>query len=152
MCGQTVGSPVEGYLDDTCPFYATVRAGSPAGRDTLLAAVASFSAQRAESPMYTLWQHGRTIGYTVGPVDVHTPFQLSAELALIEPLMVNGGLTQWVLPESCGGGVQHWYSQFGDQRATHLPSMNGPVHSETGDVCRLRSDVVPLVRHPAGHR
>ncbi len=126
---------VEGYLDDTCPFSATVRAGSPAGRDTLLAAVASFSAQRAESLMYTLWQHDRTIGYTVGPVDVHKPFQLSAELALIEPLVVKGGLTQWVLPESYGGGVQHWYSQLGDQRATHLPSVNRPVHSETADVC-----------------
>lgn len=42
---------IDGYLDDTCPFYATVRAASPAGRDTLLAAVASFSAQRAESPI-----------------------------------------------------------------------------------------------------
>lgn len=132
---------VDGYLDDTCPFYATVRAGSPAGRDTLLAAVASFSAQRAESPMYTLWQHGRTIGYTVGPVDVHKPFQLFAELALIEPLVVNGGLTQWVTPESYGGGVEHHYSQRGDQRATHLPSVNRPVQSETGDVCRPAREV-----------
>jgi hypothetical protein len=107
---------VDGYLDDTCPFYATVRASSPAGRDTLLAAVASFSAQRAESPMYTLWQHGRTIGYTVGPVDLRTPLQLSAELALVEPFEVKGGLTQWVLPESYGGGVEHWYGQLGDQR------------------------------------
>jgi hypothetical protein len=132
---------VEGYVDDTCPFSATVRASTPAGRDMLLAAVASFSAQRAESPMYTLWQHGRTIGYTVGQVDLHKPFQLSTELVLIEPLVVNGGLTQWVLPESYGGGVEHWHSQFGDQRATHLPSVNGPVHSETGDVCRPAREV-----------
>jgi hypothetical protein len=129
---------IDGYLDDTCPFTATVRAASPEGRDMLLAAVASFSVQRAESPMYTLWQHGRTIGYTVGPVDLDKPFQLSAELALVEPFEVKGGLTQWVLPESYGGGVQHWYSRFGDQRATQV---NRPVHSETGDVCRPAREV-----------
>lgn len=132
---------VEGYVDDTCAFHATVRATSSAARDALLAAVASFSAQRAESPMYTLWQHGRTIGYTKGPVDLHTPFQLSAELVLVEPFAVNGGLTQWVLPESCGGGVQHWYSQRGDQSATHLAWGTRPVESETVEVCRPAREV-----------
>ncbi len=132
---------VDGYLDDTCPFYATVRAAYPAGRDMLLAAVASFSAQRAESPMYTLWQHGRTIGYTVGPVNVDKPFQLFAELALVEPFEVKGGLTQWVLPESYGGGVEHHYSQRGDQRAPHLASGNRPLESDTGDVCRPAREV-----------